>query len=180
LSLVKPDDTADLVELEALFAAYGRSCYGLARSVVRDPDMAQDVVQEAFLEHWRNANFDASRSTHRRWLLMLTHRKAVDRVRYEQLRTCAPLEAAPEPESTRRGPDDLAMASLLAPKVRAALATLPTVQQRVLALAYWGGHTQAEIASITHTPLGTVKTRTRNALIALRQALRDERDHDCA
>ena len=166
----------EVVELEALFASHGAACYALARSVLRDVDLAQDVVQEAFLEHWRNASFDATRSTHRRWLLMLTHRKAVDRVRYEQRRTSLSLEAAPEPVSTRRGPDDLALAAVLAPRVRTALGTLPRVQREVLVLAYWGGYTQREVAKITRAPLGTVKTRMRNGMITLRLALVDECD----
>jgi RNA polymerase sigma-70 factor (ECF subfamily) len=163
------------VDLETLFTAYGPSCYGLARSILRDADLAQDVVQEAFLDHWRSASFDATRSTHRRWLLMLTHRKAVDRVRHEQRRTSLPLDAAAfDEESTRRGPEDLALAHVLTPKVRAAVATLPAVQREALALAYWGGYTQREVALITGAPLGTVKTRMRNGMIELRELLQDE------
>ena len=171
-----PAGAVEALELEALFASDGAACYALARRILRDAELAQDVVQEAFLEHWRGTSFDASRSTRRSWLLMLTHRKAVDRVRYEQRRVLSPLESAPEPVSERRGPEDLAMAAVLAPKVRAALSTLPRVQQEALALAYWGGYTQREIAAITKTPIGTVKTRTQSGLISLRHALGHERD----
>lgn len=171
--VLTPTDAAG-AELKALFAAFGTSCYGLARSILRDADMAQDVVQEAFLDHWRSQRFDAARATQRSWLLMLTHRKSVDRVRYEQRRTYSRLERTPEQPTTEPAPEDLAMMSLLAPKVRAALAELPQVQRRTLVLAYWGGYTQAEISKITHAPLGTVKTRSRNGLIALRRTLGDE------
>lgn len=164
------------LDLERLFQSYGASCYSLAQSILRDTQLAQDAVQEAFLDHWRNRSFDATRSTHRAWLLMLTHRKAVDRVRHEQRRSCLPLDASADPVSTRRGPDDLAAAALLAPPVRAALSTLPQVQREALTLAYWGGYTQREIAEITQTPIGTVKTRMRNGMISLRHALADERD----
>lgn len=108
---------------------------------------------------WRNRTFDATRATHRTWLLMLTHRKAVDRVRHEQRRSHLPMDTAVDPASTGRGPEELAMASHMAPQVRAALTTLPRVQQEALALAYWGGYKQREIAEITQTPVGTVKTR---------------------
>ena len=163
-------------DLEGLFEAYGASCYFLARNILRDKQLAQDAVQEAFLEHWRNRAFDATRSTHRSWLLMLTHRKAVDRVRHEQRRSYLPMEAAAEQVSTRRGPEELAVAAVMAPHVRAALTTLPQAQQEALTLAYWGGYTQREIAEITHTALGTVKARMRVGMISLRQALRHTRE----
>ena len=165
------------VQLETLFKAYGASCYALARTILRDEQLAQDAVQEAFLEHWRNRTFDATRSTHRTWLLMLTHRKAGDRVRHEQRRSHLPMDAAVNPASTGRGPEELAMASHMAPQVRAALTTLPRVQQEALALAYWGGYKQREIAEITQTPVGTVKTRTRAGMITLRAALADQHDN---
>lgn len=173
---LSPGAGASDFDLEALFSAYGGSCYRLARTILLDEALAQDVVQEAFLEHWRNRAFDATRATHRTWLLMLTHRKAVDRVRHEQRRSHLPLEAAAEPVSMRRSPEDLAVARAMAPEVRAALDTLPKVQREALSLAYWGGYTQREIAGITRTPLGTVKTRTRAGLISLRELLGDGRD----
>ena len=168
-------EVSDL-DLEALFNSHGASCYHLARTILRDAELAQDAVQEAFLEHWRNRSFDSTRSTHRSWLLMLTHRKAVDRVRHEQRRSCLPMDAAAEPASTRRSPEDLAVAYAMAPSVRAALNRLPRVQREALSLAYWGGYTQREIAEITQTPIGTVKTRMRAGMISLRDALGDERD----
>ena len=169
-------DTLDGVDLEALFRDYGACCQALARGVLRDENLAQDVVQEAFLDHWRGASFDATRGTRRHWLLMLTHRRAVDRARYEQRRVCSTFEVAPEQESARRGPEDVALARVLAVTVRQALGTLPRVQQEALTLAYWGGYTQREIADITRAPLGTVKTRTRNGMISLREVLRDQCD----
>ena len=167
---------AEVAEVAALFAAHGTSCDALARSVLRDENFAHDAVQEAFPEHWRNAAFDATRSVPRSWLLMLTHRRAVDQVRHEQLRTFSPLSAAPDQESSGRGPEDLAMAAVLAPKVREALGTLPPVQQEALALAYWGRYTQLEVAKMTQTPLGTVKVLTRAGMISQREALEDEHD----
>lgn len=162
-------------DLEALFKAHGGFCYSVARRILRDPDLAQDAVQEAFLEHWRSTTFDGTRSTHRRWLLMLTHRQAVDRVRHEERRKTSPLDAAADQASTTRSPEELAMASHMAPKVRAALNALPRVQREALALAYWGGYKQREIATITQAPIGTVKTRMRSGMIALGGALSDER-----
>lgn len=165
----------DLVELEALFEAYGGHCFALARRVLRDKHLAQDVVQEAFLDFWQSTTFDATRSTARSWLLMLTHRKAVDRVRYEQRRSVLALDVAREQVSTQRGPESLALASVLTTHVRAALSTLPQVQAEALGLAYWGGYTQREVAQITGVPLGTAKSRMRDGMVALREALSDQR-----
>lgn len=166
----------EAAELEALFAAHRACCYGLARQILRDPHMAQDAVQDAFLQYWRHGAFDATRSTPRTWLLTLTHNKAVDRVRHEERRKCSALEAVHDPASVRRGPEDLALASVQGLTVRTALTALPHILREALELAYWGGYTQREIAEITGVPLGTVKSRMRTGMITLRTALEDERD----
>lgn len=171
---LSPTGALEVAELEALFEAYGAFCYGLALNILRDADLAHDVVQQVFLDHWRDAALGATGPTHRRWLLVLTHRKAVDRVRREQRRSCSPLDAALEHASTPPRSDDLAMAGVQAPKARAALASLSQVQRQALALAYWGGCTQREVAEITRAPLATVKTRMLHGMTALREAFGEE------
>lgn len=133
----------------------------LARRVVVDAGMAEDVVQEAFLAYWRNpAAYDTARGSFRTWFLALVHHKAVDAVRHESsLRRRA--DALAE-RSAHDVVDDLADGvadRLAASGIPAALRALPPVQREVLVLAYWGGYTQREIAARTGTPLGTVKTR---------------------
>lgn len=148
--------------LEALYARYGGPCYGLARRILADGQLAQDVVQEVFLVLWRDAGrFDSGRGSFSSWLLAMTHHKAVDAVRREEnlrkRRTTAEVledRATPHP-----GPDDLAWTTLRGERVRSALADLPEPQREALVLAYFGGYTQREIAGLTATPLGTVKTR---------------------
>ena len=148
--------------LEALYRRYGRACFGLARRILTDEQFAQDVVQEVFLTVWRDASrFDATRGGFSTWLLSMTHHKAVDAVRREEnlrkRRTTA--EALEERESDAPQVDDQVWSLLRRERVRTVLQTLPEAQREALTLAYFGGYTQREIAGITSTPLGTVKTR---------------------
>lgn len=152
----------DAPALEALYARYGRPCYALARRIVADENFAQDVVQEVFLTVWRDASrFDPSRGGFSSWLLSMTHHKAVDAVRREEnlrkRRTAAELLE----ERVDEGPQvhDQVWSTLRRERVRLALGTLPHPQREALTLAYFGGYTQREIAGLTDTPLGTVKTR---------------------
>ena len=153
----------DGTALEALYARYGRACYGLARRILADDQFAQDCVQEVFLTVWRDAGrFDASRGAFSSWLLSMTHHKAVDAVRREENaaqaphRRRTPLETQ---ESDAPPVDEEVWSGLRGERVRAALQTLPDTQREALTLAYFGGYTQREIAGLTATPLGTVKTR---------------------
>jgi len=116
---------------------------------------------------------EGSRSSARTWLMMLTHRRAVDRVRYEQRRPASALGEKDDYPDDRPGPEVQAITALLGERAVSALALLTANKREALVLAYWGGYTQREIAVMTSTPLGTVKTRTRNALIQLHQSLAD-------
>lgn len=152
----------DGTALEALYGRYGRACFSLARRILADEQFAQDCVQEVFLTVWRDASrFDAARGGFSSWLLSMTHHKAVDAVRREEnlrkRRTGA--EALEGQESDAPDVDDAVWSLLRRERVRAALGTLPDVQREALTLAYFGGYTQREIAGLTGTPLGTVKTR---------------------
>ena len=153
--------------LELLYERYASSCLAHARSVLRDAGHAEDAVQEAFLDLWRHAErYDSRHGSVRTWLLMLTHRRAVDRVRAEQRRRASALPADDRPDE---GPpaDERALDLVLGEQARAALADLTYVKREVLVLAYWGGRTQREIAVLTGAPLGTVKTRMHSALTDL-------------
>ena len=158
--------------LEQLYAEHGAACLSLARSILVDPDYAQDAVQEAFLHLWRHADrFDARRSTARAWLLMLTRCRAVDRVRVEERRKTLALAPHDDRPDSGPGPYQQAVTSLLGSQAVGALATLSQGKREAVVLAYWGGYTQREIAAMTSTPLRTVKTRTRDALRELAGAL---------
>ena len=173
-ALVALDTEGDGGALEALFGRYGRACFGLARRILADEQFAQDVVQEVFLTVWRDASrFDASRGGFPTWLLSMTHHKAVDAVRREEnlrkRRSSSEVLETRESEAPRV--DDAVWSLLRRERVREVLATLPEPQREALTLAYFGGYTQREIAGLTSTPLGTVKTRMLAGMRRMKESL---------
>ena len=165
---------SDAAALEALYARYGRACYGLARRILTDEQLAQDVVQEVFLAVWRDASrFDASRGGFSTWLLSMTHHKAVDSVRREEnlrkRRTSSDVLETHESEAPKV--DEAVWSLVRRERVREALKGLPGPQREALALAYFGGYTQREIAGLTATPLGTVKTRMLAGMRRMKESL---------
>ncbi|WP_344428034.1 sigma-70 family RNA polymerase sigma factor [Pseudonocardia ailaonensis] len=157
--------------LGQLYDRYGRRAYSLARRICADDGLAEDVVQEVFLVFWREPRrFDAQRGSFSTWLLTLVHHKAVDAVRKESAirrRTVA----AEEPDAAGPGADHAALGAVVAGQVRDALGGLPAEQRQALALAYYGGYTQREVAALTGVPLGTVKSRMFTGLQRLRGQL---------
>lgn len=165
---------SDAMALEALYARYGRPCYALARRILRDEQFAQDVVQEVFLTVWRDAGrFDPSRGGFASWLLSMTHHKSVDAVRREETlrKRRTGLELLEDQESDAPGVSDEVWTLLRRSRIREALQLLPDPQREALLLAYFGGYTQREIAGLTATPLGTVKTRMLVGMRRLRESL---------
>ena len=157
---------------EALYARQAAACRSYAGLILRDGHHAEDVVQEAYLDLWRTADrYDVRRSSVRSWLLMPTHRRAVDRLRAERRRATCPLAPGddwPDPAPT---PDTQAISALLEQQVHQALAGLPLSKLEALVLAYWGGYTQREIAALTGSPVGTVKSRMHDAMRELNAGL---------
>ncbi len=179
VELVRRLGDADGAALSQLYQRFGRPCYSLARRICADEGLAEDVVQEVFLTLWRDpTRFDPARGGFATWLLTLIHHKAVDAVRRESTirrRMVAAPEAGEDWSPTPvPGADQAAMARVAAGQVRAALHRLPVEQRQVLALAYFGGHTQREIAVLTGVPLGTVKSRMFTAVQRLRSLLADQ------
>jgi RNA polymerase sigma-70 factor (ECF subfamily) len=150
---------------------------GLCRRILIDPHMSEEVAQEVFLEIWQTSSrFDAERGRGLTWILTMAHRRAIDRVRASQSSRDRDLrigirdfgEEVPGVES------DVETA-LEFERARAAMGRLTPLQREVLDLAYFGGLTQSEIADRLDTPIGTVKTRMRDALIRLRGLLGETR-----
>ena len=167
--LVADCAAGDALALEALYRRHGGACLAHARRVVVDTHLAQDVVQEVFLQVWRQApRFDRQRSSVPAWLLMLTHRRSIDRIRSEQRRRTEELTPDRDGSDGRRGPEEHAVVAALSDEAQQALAALSPAKREVIVLAYWGGLTQSEIARWTGAPLGTVKTRTLAAMRELR------------
>ncbi len=147
--------------------------FGLARRVVRDPAQAEEVTQEAYLDVWRqSARYDSSRGGVLAWILTITHRRAVDRVRSAESSKLRDTRFATLGDGAEF--DEVVEAvtsSLDTARVRKALATLTEVQREALTLAYYGGYTYKEVSELLDVPLGTIKTRMRDGLIRLRDTL---------
>jgi RNA polymerase sigma-70 factor, ECF subfamily len=163
---------ADDCALAELYDRFGHVAYGLALRVVRDPALAEDAVQEAFLAVWRSAaRFVPERAKAGTWILTVVHRRAVDIVRREEPRRTEPLEAAPQPSANLT--EDEAWLRLQRTRVHEALRRLPDQQREALELAYFGGFTQSELADRLGEPLGTIKSRMFTGLARLRELLTD-------
>ncbi|WP_219084859.1 ECF RNA polymerase sigma factor SigK [Microbacterium resistens] len=167
---IAADDRDAFAELYDLLS--GR-VFGLILRVVVNRAQSEEVLQEVFLEIWQSAaRFAPNRGQGRSWILTIAHRRAVDRVRSSQ---------AGSDRDVRAGIRDLgvpydsvaeqAELGIEGRRVVAALGELPEPQRDAIVLAYYGGYSQSEIAAMTATPLGTVKTRMRDGLSRLRSEL---------
>ncbi len=171
LALVAREDEVALAEL---YDRYSRVAYGLALRVVRDPALAEDAVQEAFMAVWRSAaGFRSERAKPSTWILTLVHRRAVDVVRREERRRAAPLETAEEPDAYGLATDEEIELTDRRRLVQEALRQLPDEQREALELAYYAGLTQSELAERLSVPLGTIKSRMFTGLRRLRDILAD-------
>jgi len=161
----------DAAAFDAVYDRISAHVFGIVRRVIRDPAQSEEVTQEVLLEVWRNAStFDAARGSVMAWVSMLSHRRAVDRVRSVQKETERERRIA-----TSEIPfDEVAEAvesGLERERVRRCLGTLTELQRESVTLAYYGGYTYGQVASLLSVPQGTVKTRMRDALIRLRDCL---------
>lgn len=163
----------ELAALEDLYDRYKTMAYSIAYRITNDATLAEDVVQDAFLGAWRNAaRYVEGRGSVKTWLLSIVHHRAIDAIRRRRPTTELPDAEMPTPAALTL-PDVWAevSAGLDATMVRSALDSLSDVQREALELAYFGGLTQGEIAERTGTPLGTVKSRMRLGLLAMRRSL---------
>lgn len=165
----------ELHALDELYERYKTMAYSIAYRITNDPTLAEDVVQDAFLGAWRNASrYIEGRGSVKTWLLSIVHHRAIDAVRRRRPTTELPeREDVPPPQLQLPDVWGDVSASLDAETVRGALGILSDVQREAIELAYFGGLTQLEIAERTGTPLGTVKSRMRLGLLAMRRALEE-------
>ena len=163
--------------LAALYDRYSSILFSLAQRILNDRPEAEDILQEVFLQVWKNAaKFDETRGRAFTWLAVMTRSRALDRLRSLSARRRVIDEDGEVTD--RAGTSDAAAAvkqSEDRETVGAALAQLPENQRDTLLLAYFDGLSQMEIAQRTGVPLGTIKSRTRSAMMRLRELLsRDE------
>ena len=163
----------ELDALQDLYDRYRTMAYSIALRITADAALAEDVVQDAFLGAWRNAGrYVEGRGSVKTWLLSIVHHRAVDAVRRRRPTSELPDMQTPPPAALTL-PDiwGEVAGNLDRAEIASALATLSDVQREAIELAYFGGLTQVEIAAKTGAPLGTVKSRIRLGLLAMRAAL---------
>ena len=146
---------------------------GLVRRVLRDPAQSEEVAQEIFLEIWQSATrFDQGKGSATTWIMTMTHRRAVDRVRSAQ---------SSRDRDTKVGirdftPDydnvaESVEVTIEHERVKVAMSRLTDLQRQAVTLAYYGGYSHTEVAEMLHIPVGTIKTRLRDGMIRLRDEL---------
>ena len=166
-ALVSRLRSGDQAAMTALYDRYASLVYAVALRVMGDTGAAEDILQEVFLQLWRNPGaFDAARGRLAPWLAVIARHKAIDQLRARREQTdiedvTLALDARLEEAADRAKAGE---------KVRGVLAGMPAEQRRALEMAFFQGMTHSEIAQQTGDPLGTVKTRIRSGLLQLRKA----------
>jgi RNA polymerase sigma-70 factor (ECF subfamily) len=168
----------DLAAFEQLYDRHSSTLYALLLRILANPDDAQEVLQETFVKAWTNAKmFDTVRGSDVAWLISIARSRGIDRLRSRKIRGDREDEAGREVSSSfgfvekRTGVDD-AIQSQERKAVRGALDELPESQRIALALAYFEGLSQSEIAEKLGEPLGTIKTRMQLGMKKLRERLK--------
>jgi len=164
LALVQAGDEQAMA---SLFDRYSRIVYSVALRVLRDPTSAEDILQEIFMQIWRNPDsFTAARGSLGGWLAIVSRNRSIDALRrrrpstnVDDIALASPYNLASEAETNS-----------LMERARSVIRTLPIEQRKTLEMAFFDGLTHSEIAEMTGDPLGTVKTRIRSALLTLRKA----------
>ena len=159
--------SGDQSAMAEIYDRYSSIVYAVALRVLGDTGAAEDVLQEVFLQLWRNPSaFDSPRGSLAAWLAVITRNRAIDALRRRRPETDI------EDVIVSVAPDLAGQAdrSRAAEKVRGVLRAMPTAQRSALEMAYFEGMSHSEIASKTGEPLGTIKTRIRAGLMALRKA----------
>lgn len=154
------------------YRRHGGAVHALARRVLRHDPSAEEITQEVFLDLWRHPEkFDSQRGTLRSFLLARTHGKSVDMIRSEESRRRREDQTSRETATAGYDLEHHVWDLTVAEQVKESIAELPEEMRQPIELAYFGGHTYREVASILHAPEGTVKSRIRLGLTRLRTSL---------
>ncbi len=146
--------------------------FGLALTILSDRAEAEEAAQDAFMRAWRHAEaYDARRGAVATWLLAIARNVAIDHARMRRSEPFDPSVLLAEAIDPAASPEERRIAGEEAEQLRAAIATLPPEQRRALLLAAFSGRTAREIGALDGTPIGTVKTRIRTAMLKLHELL---------
>lgn len=168
MGLLRRIQSGEQEAMTTLFDRYGTMVYSVALRVLKDAGEAEDVMQEIFVQIWKNPSaFVSGRGSLGGWLVVVTRNRSIDVIR--RRRPSEPVELFALPSATNLAQE--AERNSLLEKVRGAMHSLPDEQKKSIELAFFDGLTHSEIAEQTGDPLGTVKTRIRLALITIRKAL---------
>ncbi|MDQ1174691.1 RNA polymerase sigma-70 factor (ECF subfamily) [Microbacterium testaceum] len=156
-----------------LYDTLSARVFGLILRVLVDRSQSEEVLQEVFLEIWQSAaRFTPNRGQGRSWVLTIAHRRAVDRVRSSQSSVDRDVRAGfRDMDVAYDAVSEKVEMKIEGRRVVDALAALPEAQKEALTLAYFGGYSQSEIATLVGAPLGTIKTRMRDGLSRLRMEM---------
>jgi RNA polymerase sigma-70 factor (ECF subfamily) len=170
------DETA----LAELFDRHSKLAYSVVMRILRNPSDAEEVLQETFVRVWNRADtYDARLGAPAAWLTRIARNHAIDRLRARRVRSAISVDAGgteadairvPEPQ-TSETPEALMQARATTGSLRAAMAALPDGQRALIEAAFFDGYTHHELAARFELPLGTVKTRIRTGLTAMRARL---------
>jgi RNA polymerase sigma-70 factor, ECF subfamily len=165
--------------LNELYSRYGRLVYGIALHVVGDRAAAEEIALDIFTKVWEKADsYRSDRGSVRVWISSMTRNRAIDVLRKENVRSDVRRRVWAEntslPITHERNPESAADLNMRKERLLAAINELSVEQRKVLALAYFQGYTQSEIAQLCDLPLGTVKTRIRSGIQKLRQLLQED------
>ena len=165
----------DQTALARIYDRLGNAVYGLSRQVLKDDGLAQDVTQEIFLRLWNEPQrFDPERGSLRSFLLREAHSRSIERVRSEEARRQRESRSDFRDRPVPLNIEDDVLRSLTSNEVRNALSQLPPGERSAIVLAYYGGHSYREVASVLGAPEGTVKSRIRSGLLKLSSLLNDD------
>jgi RNA polymerase sigma-70 factor (ECF subfamily) len=171
LQLVRDIGRGDRAAFGSFYDRFAPLVFSFAMRLVQERSTAEDLLQEVFLQIWREAEkYSPERGTHEAWIITITRSRAIDKLRSIRRRdkSFVPMEGAAGKEYD--GSVEIGAAAVDARiMVNSALAQLPESQRKVMELAYFDGMSQSEIAERMNEPLGTVKTRMRAALARLRE-----------
>jgi RNA polymerase sigma-70 factor (ECF subfamily) len=172
-SLMRGLAEAESAALRALYRKYGGLVYGLALKVCGDSGMAEEVVQDVFLRVWRGASsYSRDKGAVATWLGRIARNRAIDALRGARARYAVVRDDWADREDPRAlDPEEEASRASSASVLRAAVAQLPEEQRLALSLAFFRGMTHSEIAEALSLPLGTVKSRIREAMLSLRRKI---------